>query len=62
MPVDAVPDALVRVVRRYQAERRERRAVLQLGPPHPQRELRARRLTGSADGGGGVKRYACARR
>ena len=36
-PVNDVPDALLRVVRRYQSERRDGRAVPQLGPPRAER-------------------------
>ena len=36
-PVNDVPDALLRVVGRYQSERRERRDLPQLGPPRGQR-------------------------
>ena len=54
MPVDQVPEALVRVVRRYQAERRDGRAVPHLGPADPERG--AARHPGAPEGGV-VKRY-----
>ena len=65
-PVNDVPDALLRVVRRYQSERRDGRAVLQLGPPGPERRAarhpgrRGHRHAGrdrDQAGGRGMKAY-----